>query len=309
VELSPFIAKDFDAYLDHKWQSNAFNRERLEVKEKLLALGRMISPSMRAADGSPLECEVSAEHPALWNQRSVPDQHLFFSRSETARMELHGIISKARTMAALIEDPSPLRHHIFLSIMIDKQQLEFALKLHSDAAVDRDNLLRKCQEFFQREKLLQLLRGLPEGFSVGIAGGAEIPTTDLDDEQLQSLIGQLPGADSWLVARRSVDRDDPAVLEPNFAEQARVALTQLLPLMEFIAWSRDNDHVSMRDTLKQKEVQTKSKGLTKNDRIRVAQGMFSGKVGVVEQIDAKGVLKVRLGTMVVKLTGEDVVKV
>jgi hypothetical protein len=309
VEFSPFIAKDFDAYLDHKWQSNAFNRERLEVKEKLLALGRLISPSMRAYDGSPLACEVSTEHPALWNHRSVPDQYLFFSRSETARMEIHSVISKARTMAALIEDPSPLRHHIFLSIMIDKQQLEFALKLHSDAAVDRDNLLRKCQEFFQREKLLQLLRGLPEGFCVGIAGGEEISVAALDDDQLQGLISRLPEADSWLVVRRSVDREDPTVLEPGFADQAQEALAQLLPLMEFIAWSRENDHVSMRDTLKQQQAQTKSKGLTKNDRIRVVQGMFSGKVGVVEHTDAKGGLKVRLGAMMVKLTAEDVVKV
>jgi len=175
--------------------------------------------------------------------------------------------------------------------------------------VDRDNLLRMCQEFFLREKLLQLVRGLPEGFSFGIEGGEEIPAVELDDEHLQDIIGRLPDADSWLVARRSLDRGDPSVLDPDFADQAREMLLQLLPLMELIAWSRENDHVSMCDTLKQKEAKTKSKGLTRSDRIRVVRGMFSGKVGVVEQTDAKGGLKVRLGAMTVKLTGEDVVKI
>ena len=30
---------DFEAYAPKKWKSNVFNRERLEVKQKLLALG------------------------------------------------------------------------------------------------------------------------------------------------------------------------------------------------------------------------------------------------------------------------------
>jgi transcription antitermination factor NusG len=308
VEFAAFTEKDFDAYLDHKWQSNAFNRERLEVKEKLLALGRIIGPAMRAVDGSPLECEVSAEHPALWNQRTVKDQHLFFSRSKAARKEIDTIISKGRSMAALIEDPSPLRNHIFLSVMINKDQVELALKLHSDATVDRENLQRKCQEFFQREKLLRLINGLPAGFFVGLAGGEEVAASGLDDEQLQRLIQELPGAGSWLVIRRSVSRDEPLARESALAQVARDALSGLLPVMDYIAWSRDNDHVSMRDTLRQKEAKTKSKGLAKKDRIRVVRGMFSGKTGVVQQIDAKGGLKVRLGSMLVNLSGEDVVK-
>jgi len=311
VEFTAFTDKDFDAYLDHKWQSNAFNRERLEVKEKLLALGRVIGPVMRAGDGSPLECEVSAEHPALWNQRVVRDQHLFFSRSKASRKELDTIISKGRSIAALIEDPSPLRNHIFLSLMIDKRQVELALKLHSDAAVDRDNLQRKCQEFFQREKLLQLIRALKDGYTIGIDGAAseQTPAAELDDGRLQALVQELPGASSWLVVRRALDRSDPLTQEPAFAEVALESLTRLLPVLEFIAWTRENDHVSMRDTLKQNVVKTRSKGLGKHDRIRVIRGMFTGKTGVVEQIDAKGALKVRLGAMVVKLAGEDVDKI
>jgi len=308
VEFEPFCARDFDAYLENKWQSHVFNRERLEVREKLEALGRQVSPSLVASDGSPLECEVSTEHPAVWNQRRVENQYLFFSRNKEARKEIDGIISRNRSMAALIEDPSPLRNHIFLALMIDRAQVELVLKLHTDAAVDRDNLQRKCQEFFQREKLLHLIQHLPQGYIVGIVGQSEHPASALDDESLQALIQMLSTAGSWLSVRRSYSRDDPVVLEQSFGDVTRDGLTRLLPLLNFIAWSRDNDHLAMRDTLKQKEARQKSRGLVKNDRVRVVRGMFSGKSGVIQGIDAKGGLKVLLGAMVVKLTGDDVAK-
>jgi transcription antitermination factor NusG len=307
--FTPFSTKDFDAYLQNKWESHVFNRERLEVREKLEALGKLLNPSLVGGDGAPLECEVSTEHPALWNQRKVQNQHLFFSRNKEARKEIEGIISRKRSMAALIEDPSPLRNHIFLAVMIDKDQVELSLKLHSDAAVDRDNLQRKCQEYFHREKLVNLVQDLPQGYSLGIYGRPERATTEIDDDALQALIQELPSSGSWLTVRRTLSRDDPVVVEAGFVDVARDGLSHLLPIHNFIAWSRENDFVSMRDTLKKKEAKTRSKGLSKNDRVRVVRGMFSGKTGVVQGTDAKGGLKVLLGSMMVKLTGEDVVKI
>jgi len=309
VQFTGFIDRDFDAYLENKWQSNVFNRERLEVKEKLVALGRALSPALLAGDGSLLLCEASAEHPAIWNQHRVTNQYLFFSRNLETRRELDTIISRKRSMAALIEDPSPLRNHIFLSIMIDRAQVELALKLHSDASVDRDNLQRKCQEYFQRDKLVRMIATLPVGFRVGIHGGAEIEAAKLDDAIMQRLIQELPAAGSWLEVRYSIDRGDPRVRDASFVDVARELLTgALLPVLSYIAWSRDNDFLSMRETLKKKEVEQKSKGLVKNDPIRVVRGMFTGRTGVVQEIDAKGAVKVLLGTVAVKLNGTDVVK-
>ena len=308
MEFEPFALKDFDAYLQNKWESHVYNRERLEVREKLEALGRILSPSLQGGDGAGLSPEVSTEHPALWNQRKVQNQHLFFSRNKEARKEIEGFISRKRSIAAIIEDPSPLRNHIFLAVMIDSAGVELSLKLHSDAVVDRENLQRKCQEYFQRERLVHLIRDLPPPYTVGIHGQGERPACDLDDDALQTLIRDLPSADSWMVVRKTLSRQEPAVLESEFVDIARQSLARLLPLHNFIAWGRDNDFVSMRDTLKEREVKTRTKGIQKNDRVRVVRGVFSGKSGVVQETDAKGGLKVLLGAMAVKLTGEDVVK-
>jgi transcription antitermination factor NusG len=308
VLFDGFTDRDFDAYLESKWQSNVFNRERLEVKQKLLALGRVLNPALLASDGSLLQCEVSAEHPAIWNQHRVPNQHLFFSRNQDARREIDAIISRKRTMAALIEDPSPLRNHIFLSLMIDHGQVELALKLHTDAAVDRENMQRKCQEYFQREQLLLLIRGLPAPYVIGIAGLDETPTRQLEDDRLQRLVQELPSARSWLQIRRCFPRTDETLRVGDFSEVAKAELQRLLPVLGYISWARDNDHLAIKDSLKKKAIEQKSKGLTRNDHVKVVRGMFSGKTGIVQEIDAKGGLKVLLGTLVVKLNGEDVAK-
>ena len=313
VQFAPFTDKDFETYRQEKWQSNVFNRQRLEVKQNLLALGRILSPSLISADGAPLECEVSVEYPALWNQRRVQNQHLFFSRNKDARQELHGIISKTRTMAALIEDPSPLRHHILLSLMIDQHQVELALKLHSDAAVDRDNLDRLSQDFFTLEKLVSLIHELPGEFEVGMVNeglpqGEMIPAPDLNENTLRQLIQDLPGANNWLTIRHSICSDDALLRGEEFADFAQQQLTRLLPVMHFIAWSRENDFISIKETLKEKKIQQKSKGLRKGDAIRVKQGMFAGKTGKVQDVDGKGRMKIRLGSLLVNLDSEDVDK-
>src|SRR5205807_2406041 len=69
VMFPGFVAADLDCYLPHKWKSNVFNRERMEVKQKLLGLAREVGVALTASDGSPLFIETSVEHPALWNHK------------------------------------------------------------------------------------------------------------------------------------------------------------------------------------------------------------------------------------------------
>src|SRR5688500_4945875 len=124
-----FTDRDFDAYAPNKWKSNVFNRERLEVKQKLLGLGKELAGSLVAADGSPLACDASVEHPALWNHKQVEAQHVFFSRNEGARKELDAIIDRSRPIMTMLDDPTPQRNHLFLAVTIDQAHVEMSLKL------------------------------------------------------------------------------------------------------------------------------------------------------------------------------------
>jgi hypothetical protein len=308
-----FTDRDFDAYAPNKWKSNVFNRERLEVKQKLLALGKELSGITVAADGSPLACEASVEHPALWNHKQVEAQHLFFSRNEGARKELDRIIDRSRPMTTMLEDPTPQRNHLFLSVSIAHDGVEVALKLHPDARVDRQNLERKLAEVWERERFIGAVRDLPAGYRIGVTGASSFAASELDDDRLKQLLvdfarPELPGRTHHLTISRSLARDDAKAAGDALPGRVRGELEALLPLHHFIAWSRDNDFVSMREQLKQEKQAQRQKGLAKNDKVRIVRGMFSGRSGVVQEIDAKGELKVLVGKLAVKVAADEVEK-
>jgi hypothetical protein len=313
-----FTAADFDAYAQKKWKSNVFNRERLEVKQKLVALGRELQGAMLAPDGSPLAVEPSVEHPALWNHKQVEAQHLYFSRNEGARKELDAIIERGQSIASMIDDPSPQRNHLFLAVTLGEQAIELSLKLHPDARVDRENLERKCDDHFEHEKLLHLLHGLGAPYRVGILPDV-IPVADVDEPKLRDIIVALakavapPGLTLGVPHRlfyvgRAIARDEAVAAGATLVDGARKALMALMPIYRFIAWSRDNDFVSIKETLQKEKQQKRQKGLLKNDPVRIIRGMFAGKSGVVQEVDAKGGLRVLVGKVAVKLGAEDVQK-
>ena len=312
-----FTEADFDAYQPKKWKSNVFNRERLEVKQKLVALGRMLQGAMLAPDGSPLAAEASVEHPTLWNHKQVEAQHLYFSRNEGARKELDAIIERGQSIASMIDDPSPQRNHLFLAVTLTEQALELSLKLHPDARVDRENLERKCVDHFEREKLLHLLRAL-DSFRVGLTPDL-MSVAELDEGKLGELIAALGkgaaspaptlgGPHKLFYVGRTIARSEALAAGDALVDEAKAALQALLPIYRFIAWSRDNDFVSIKEALQKEKQQKRQKGLTKNDAVRIIRGMFAGKQGVVQEVDAKGGLRVLVGKVAVKLGAEDVQK-
>jgi hypothetical protein len=309
-----FTDRDFDAYAPNKWKSNVFNRERLEVKQKLIVLGKDLAGIVVAADGSPLTVEASVEHPALWNHKQVEAQHLFFSRNEGARKELDRIIDRARPILTMLEDPTPQRNHLFLSVTLAHDSVEFALKLHPDARVDRQNLERKLTEHWEREKFLELVHDLPTGSRIGVSGAASIASAELGDAGLKGILAdfarpEVPGKTHHLVIGRALGRAEAMAAGEGVVTTARRELAALLPLYHFAAWTRDNDFVSIREQLKQEKQAQRQKGLAKHDQVRIVRGMFSGKTGVVQEIDARGGLRVLVGKLTVKVEADDVVKV
>src|SRR5262249_36691731 len=140
----------------------------LEVKQKLVALGKTLAVGLAAADGSPLALEASVEHPALWNHKQVESQHVYLFRNEGSRRELDAIIDRQKPLAAQIEDPSPQKNHLLLALTIAQDAVSISLRLSADAEVDRRNLERRCEDFFEREKLLGLLHNLSEESRIGL---------------------------------------------------------------------------------------------------------------------------------------------
>ena len=308
-----FTASDFDAYAREKWRSNTFNRERLEVKEKLAALGRAVAGALVVSDDAPLLCEASAEHPALWNHKQVDAQHLFFSRHTEARKQLDKIIERQRSMASMLDDPSPQRSHIFLTVSITQSHLFAGLKLHRDASVDRRNLEAIVADGRGAGELRELGRRLPSEFRVGVSDGARLEPSQLDAAAITGLVRELckplePRTSRWFVAGRDIDRQSVVDAGPSIADEVRAILLAVAPLYRFIAWTRGNDRISMRDELRDQQVARRVRGLEKHDKVRITSGMFTGRTGVVQDVDAKGGIKVLVGKVPIKLSAADVEK-
>lgn len=293
-----------------------YNRERLEVKQRLLELGRAVGGGVLGGDGSPLFIESSVEHPALWNHKQVDTQSVYFSRHQAARKELDGIIERSKPIASLLDDPTPQRNHLFLAITLTHEALELSLRLHPDACIDRQNLERKLDEHYEAERLIGLLAELPVGYQMGITPELEPIEASLSAEQLRDTIGKLPpggtlslpgSAPRLLYVGQSLLRGEVLMRTPEeLIDWVQARLFELVPLYRYIAWSRDNDYVSMRQVLDKEKTARRQKGLHKGDKVRVVRGMWAGKDGVIQEVDTKGQLKVLVGNMVVKLDAAEV---
>ena len=115
--------RDFDAYAPEKATSNAYSRPRLEVKQRALAWARGVVA--RLADlGIAVDVHGSDEHPSLRNKKRVDCQWVFFWRDQAARDELDRLLDRGRSIAAVIDDPSPYTRHAFLALRLDTNAIE-----------------------------------------------------------------------------------------------------------------------------------------------------------------------------------------
>jgi hypothetical protein len=326
---------DFDCYEPRKWKSNVYNRERMEVRQKLQKLARDCRSGLLGSDGAPLHIEASVEHPAVWNHKQVDSQGVFFSRHEAARKELDLLMDRQKPISSLLDDPTPQRNHLFLAVTVTHEGLDAALKLHPDASIDRQNFVRKLDEHFEADRLIALLHELPEGFRIGVLPELRPVDAELSDEALRDIVDSLPpGSGSpgstgngglgglgglgllpgqpvppphLFYLGRSLPRAEAAALTAEEQEAwVREQLAWLLPVYRFIVWSRDNDFVSMRQVLDKEKTQRRQKGLSRHDKVRIVRGMLAGKDGLIQEVDAKGQLKVLVGKLVVKVDAADV---
>ncbi len=242
--------RDFDAYLPEKASSNAFTRPRLEVKQRALAWARDVAARL-SEQGFAAEVHATDEHPSLRNKRRVDAQWVFFWRNEAAAGELDVLLERSRSIAEVIDDPSPYTRHAFLALRIDSAAVEVCFAVHPEAKVDVDNLRARLAEGSEHlaEELAKALHALPDQFEVraGEEGGdaMRLPCGDATPEQLANVLAQsaehnVPLWIGWRVLRATVLSHADLV-----SEQLGDAVLALLPVYQLIAWSRDNDHVGI----------------------------------------------------------------
>lgn len=304
-----FVDADFDAFLERKWTSHAFNLERLQVKLKLAALGKCLTEIL-GAEIQGLEAGVTDERPSVFNGHQVADGWLYFYRDQKSRAVLGTILDRSRSIADNVNDPAPHHCHIVLGVRIDQRGLDVGLWLHRDAWLDWKNAVERCRGYGEEEHLGAILADLPASIAYCREGRLpEGPRTSPIDRQ--AVLQGFESATPWTVFGQSIARGDTVLSDGSLKECLRDCFQALLPLRAFIAWRPDNDHHNLKDALRvhKEKAERQFKEIQVGDRIRVQRGLAQGREGVIESIEKKGVLKVRMGLLVMSIKVDDVAQI
>jgi hypothetical protein len=260
-------ARDFDAYAAEKATSNAYSRPRLELKQRALAWARGVVA--RLADlGIAVDVHGSDEHPTLRNKKRVDCQWVFFWRDPAAREELDRLLDRGRSIAAEIDDPSPYQRHAFLALRLDVAGVEVCFAVHPEARVDLDNLRARLapdlahDEGAAADELVRALHALPEQFTLalGVASGdgppEKLAVGSVTIGDLRALLDRAeethePLWIGWSVGREAAIEHSALVAgdapgrPPTVDEQLEDAIVALAPIYRLVAWSRDNDRITL----------------------------------------------------------------
>lgn len=302
-----FEAKDFDAYEQKKWSSNAYTLARRTAKDKLLAVAHDLYAELAEEIGK-LELFGTDEAPSVANGRKVDSQSAFFIRDAETRAGLKSLLNTTDLGAGNLFDIALQHQHACLVLRLDFAGVAVGIEVAGKARVDRDNLAQKLKNDWAIKKVIELCVDLPNGTTLSL-GDADVLALDVDAGALDTLSDQLGESDAGWVAIARIPRDEPIVNSASLTGTLVEMMSNFIPLYDYLAWSRDNDHTKLKQTLKKTE-ETRQKqqkaAMNPGDRVTIMAGLFSGRAGYLAEVDSKGKAKVMVGPVSVSVDAKDV---
>jgi hypothetical protein len=243
-QFSGFEEGDFDAFRPEKWLSNLFNRERMLLTQKLSALGTVLLEQL-TADGPRLEHGTSDDRPSFRNGNRVDHQLLYLLRQAHDRERLGPLLEKRRPLSMITLDPAMHHQHVYLGVRIDLAGIQLGLFLHGQAFADLENLRRLLADPQSTAVLVERLHQLGDGWQTVLPDGQELPCASVHPETLPEQLAGLANLTGCWAIRQTLPRDEGAQLGETFPQLAAQRLRSLLPLLQLIAWSDENDRTDL----------------------------------------------------------------
>ncbi len=294
----------FKIYTPDKWSSNVHNLPRMRNKDVMLALCDAASVGIED-ELAGLQRASSDEIPTIVNQKRVEAQWVYWFRDAAARKGLASFLEKTPLDQANIFNIAPQDKHLTLAVVMRNTDLWIGLRVAPGAVVDRRNLAAKLGNSWEREHFLSLLQELPEGASLGFESAA-IGTADVTLEHLTGFCEQLVASNqAWLVGS-SIDVSEAVQLSGELVDDVRRWIGALTPLYRFTAWTQENDLIEANKQIQEEKAQKRRQATAfhPGDKVRITSGLFSGKLGVVQETDTKAQVKVLVGKLSVVVPGD-----
>ncbi len=305
VVFDGFQAADFKAYEKHKQGSMKFTLERRNSKDKLLAIARQVHEQL-GAELAGLELHASDEMPSVKNGKKVDHQLAFFIRDAEGQKALRALINTTNLQAGAALFDIALEHqHASLGLRLDESGVAVGVEIAARAKVDRDNVVEKLRQSWARERVVELVHALPVPAMAGVED-ASVPAEELTLDVVESWVAAVGQSKSLRVSTMLV-AIDPVLAGPGAVQAIADLVRAYLPLYRFWAWSRENEHAGVKETIKKTaEVrQKKAVAFAPGDRVTILAGLFAGRAGYVAEIDAKGKAKVMVGPVSLSLEAKD----
>lgn len=303
-EFTGFEQADFDAYERQKQSSNAFTLQRRRAKDRLLALARELHKAHEEALTG-FELGATEDAPSVANGRKVQAQWVYFTRNADERGSLKTLLQRTDLQSAASLFDIALHHqHASLLLRVDVEGFAMGVELASKAKVDRENLAKKLEQKWARDKLMELAQALP-GAAI-VFGRETVDAGSLSAEQLEGWREALLKSDAPFVLEVKLPRVDERLASRALLELVSAWMGVLAPVLRFVAWSRENDQAHVKDAIQKQKKERQEKAVTfePGQRVTILSGLFSGRGGYIAEV-TKGKAKVMVGPVSVTVDVKD----
>lgn len=291
MNFKGFTETTFAAFEPKKWSSNIYNVERMTINEQMRALGMLLEPALTTRYR--LGWDVSSHVPNIFNNKRVNDMTLYFTRTETQRKAIAPLLDSRIPLQEQIHDSAEHHRHVTLGVRLDQKGLELGLLLHSNAWLDVMNLLNRCRMPLEAENFVRLVNGQPEGTVVRIGPDKLVKAQDFSVQDIERLEHAVLNEVFLIFIGQQFEPNDTRIQGPQFVGIARTALEQLLPLWDFIAWRPASDYLEpAADRHTERDI---SVDISSGTPVRIVEGVFAGREGIVLEIDSRGHVRVLVG--------------
>ena len=295
----------FSAFQQKKRASNMYNMERMRVGELLNIVGDAAEKVLRQSDVT-FARAVTPHTPSVFNGRQVAEMALYFTRTAEQKKAIAPVLDRKVALPDQISDAGEYHRHGFLGVLITEDRVDVGLMIHSRAWLDIMNLLNRCREKEEEaQRLVRLLHLMKAGAVVRLAPGREVPAAAFDAPMLNVIEGAVMNESFSFFVGYSFEPGDEVVRGRVFLDRTAEILGGMIDLWKFCMWKpTSNFLVSPKAADGQPQETVIDNGTVvnfhKGSTVRLSGGIFAGRTGVVQDMDAKGNVKVLVGRVTVR---------
>ena len=232
-----FLPTDFARYREEVQANPEHNAARLEVRQKLDAIGKHLSGALSKGKVS-FAARTSLHHPYRFNRNRVDSQWLYLSRSEKERKTL-----QRKLGIELSKEIDQGYTHTILVLEVNELGIECALRVHQSAWWDSENLKRSLATLEGRNSFKATLESL-EGYVLRIHDHRRSrDCIEIEAEDLSEVARYFVPGEHWLHIERSISREDEFITDEGLLDRLEKEFRGLLPAYEHIRWAPSNDRL------------------------------------------------------------------